>query len=229
MSEISLSQLRCPSNLTKLGELLSQPNYPCVAAVHAFKTGEVRTGEYADFGDGSSGPHLRTDLAGFIREFLRTRSPYLTYCAVYDGPQEFTEAQFENRLWNELSHLTSFELKEVDWGAQPSDPKKKDFTFSLFGEALFVVGLHPNASRKARRFFKPMLVFNLMKQFELLKAKGAYFPMVDAIRKRDRAFAGAANPMAEAHGETWEAIQFSGKENKTDWKCPFRFALNAFL
>lgn len=211
------------TNLTKLGELLTQPNYPCIAAVRAFQKGEVRIGEYSAYGSGASGARLRRDLAYFIREFLKVRSPFLTYCAIYDGESDFTEAAFENGLWNELSNLTSLDLKDTDWGKNPSDPANKDFTFSLFGESLFVVGLHPNASRTARRFFKPMLVFNLFKQFEMLKEKGVYFPMVDAIRKRDRLFDGSVNPMAERYGEKWESIQFSGQINREDWKCPFRF------
>ena len=44
--------------------------------------------------------------------------------------------------------------------------------FSLSGTAFFVVGLHPNASRPARQFSSPVLVFNLHAQFERLRADG---------------------------------------------------------
>ncbi len=43
---------------------------------------------------------------------------------------------------------------------------------ALSARAFFVVGLHPGASRLARRTPMPCLVFNLHEQFEQLKASG---------------------------------------------------------
>ena len=55
-----------------------------------------------------------------------------------------------------------------------SNPAEPDFSLSFGGRAFFVVGLHPNASRPARRFPRPSLVFNLHKQFEWLRNSGVY-------------------------------------------------------
>ena len=82
------------------------------------------------------------------------------------------------------------------------------------------MGLHPRSSRLSRRFPYPAVVFNLYEQFEALGA--AYEPMVELIRRRDRRFQGSVNPTVERWADKWESIQFSGRENPPDWKCPFR-------
>ena len=58
-----------------------------------------------------------------------------------------------------------------------------------------MVGLHPGASRPARRFDRPALVFNLHDQFEQLRANGMYDKMRSTILARDVKLAGDVNPM----------------------------------
>jgi FPC/CPF motif-containing protein YcgG len=102
------------------------------------------------------------------------------------------------------------------------DPEDPHFSLTFGGEAYFVVGLHPNASRPARRFDRPVLVFNLHDQFERLRAEGRYEKMREKIIARDVALAGTPNPMLERHGDASAARQFSGRAVNDDWKCPFR-------
>jgi len=85
----------------------------------------------------------------------------------------------------------------------------------------FVVGLHPRASRPARRFDKPTLVFNLHDQFVRLRESGGYEKMRKTIVERDIALAGSSNPMLSRHGEGSEARQYSGRAVEDDWQCPF--------
>ena len=201
-----------------------QKNYPCVAAVKSVTADEFLVGHYKDFGSGRHWRELRADLENFIIEQEKTNSTYLTFWAVYSGKNQFSEQDFENRLWNELSHLSSVEQRENDWATlNMSDPQNPGFCLSLNGKAFFVVGLHPQSSRLGRRFSSPALVFNVIEQFENLENEGAYDPMKRAIRKRDLQFQGTVNPMVEKHGDKWESIQFSGQQNPDNWKCPFQF------
>ena len=101
------------------------------------------------------------------------------------------------------------------------DPDDPHFSLSFGGEAFFVVGLHPNASRPARRFDRPVLVFNLHDQFERLREEGRYERMREAILERDAALAGSINPMLAKHGEVSEARQYSGRIIPDNWTCPF--------
>jgi FPC/CPF motif-containing protein YcgG len=103
-----------------------------------------------------------------------------------------------------------------------ADPDDSHFSLSFGGEAFFVVGLHPNASRPARRLPHPTLVFNLHDQFERLREEGRYERMRTAILDRDMKLAGSLNPMLARHGDVSEAGQYSGRLTETDWRCPFR-------
>ena len=96
-----------------------------------------------------------------------------------------------------------------------------DFSLSFAGEAFFVVGLHPQASRPARRFRAPVLVFNMHEQFERLRAEGRYERMRSTILVRDERLAGSINPMLQRHGESSEARQYSGRSVDENWRCPF--------
>ena len=86
------------------------------------------------------------------------------------------------------------------------------FSLSFGGEAFFAVGLHPNASREARRFGAPAIVFNLHDQFERLRADGLYDKLRRTILERDEALQGSVNPMLARHGEGSEARQYSGRK-----------------
>ncbi len=103
--------------------------------------------------------------------------------------------------------------------ADPGDPH---FSLSFGGEAFFVVGLHPRASRPARRCERPALVFNLHDQFEQLQRAGHV--RQDARhdhQPRCRARGGCTNPMLARHGTTSEARQYSGRAVGADWSLSF--------
>ena len=143
---------------------------------------------------------------------------------LFDGPRDLSEREFEKAMWQRLQSLADKDA----WRGMPyddavgADPAKLDFSLSFGGEAFFVVGLHPNASRPARRFAQPILVFNLHAQFEWLRAEGRYERMREAILSRDFDLAGSINPMLARHGEASEARQYSGRAVDADWKCPFK-------
>ena len=98
---------------------------------------------------------------------------------------------------------------------------KLGHAMSFGGEGFFVVGLHPRASRPARRFRVPAMVFNLHDQFERLRAEGQYGKLRSAIVARDKALAGSINPMLAEHGSISAARQYSGRLVDDEWACPF--------
>ncbi|MEX2455107.1 MAG: guanitoxin biosynthesis heme-dependent pre-guanitoxin N-hydroxylase GntA, partial [Rhodospirillaceae bacterium] len=88
------------------------------------------------------------------------------------------------------------------------------------GTAFFVVGLFPGASRTARRFDFPTLVFNSHEQFERMREDNGFDRMKEVIRRRDEALDGSINPMLEDYGAGSEARQYSGRRVRDDWECP---------
>lgn len=208
----------------ELSELILQKNYPCVAAVKALKSQEIQIEVYDNFGEVGSRFSLRNDLLRYIDNYKKNPSSFLTFCAVFSDAVDLSEEEFELRLWKELSSLTSEETRSQDQDPEfSSDPKSKNFCFCLGGKAFFVVGLHSQSSRLARRFPWPTLIFNVYEQFKKLSAAGLYENMVKINRQRDMIFQGNINPMAQRHGESWESIQYSGKANPENWQCPFHF------
>lgn len=145
---------------------------------------------------------------------------------IFDGPDTLSEEAFEAALWERAQSLSD---KDV-WRGQgydravSADPESAHFSLSFGGEAFFIVGLHPRASRPARRFARPTMVFNLHDQFETLRAQGRYEGMREKILVRDEALAGSRNPMLARHGDASEARQYSGRAVEDGWKCPFHYS-----
>ena len=145
---------------------------------------------------------------------------FASFIAVFRGPQVCDEKHFERMLWSQLRRL--HEVDDEPWSERVSrDPDDAHFAFSVAGRAYFVVGMHPLASRDARRAATPTLVFNPHEQFETLRATGQFLRMRDLIRDRDQQLQGTVNPMVADHGATSEARQFSGRQVGPGWRAPF--------
>ena len=145
---------------------------------------------------------------------------------VFDSPTDLSEPEFERLLWTRVQSLSDKDVwrgQHYDAKVSP-DPSNPHFSLSFGGEAFFIVGLHPNASRPARRLQRPTMVFKLHEQFERLRAEGKYENMREKILVRDEALAGSRNPMLARHGDASEARQYSGRVVDQDWQCPFSYS-----
>ena len=142
---------------------------------------------------------------------------------IFRNPEAMSEVKFEASLWARLQSLTD---KDAWLGFKhdpnvSSDPAHPDFGLSFAHEGFFAVGLHPNASRPARRFEANTIILNPHAQFRALRANGRYERMRETILARDATVAGGPNPMLARHGTVSEARQYSGREVSDDWKCTF--------
>jgi FPC/CPF motif-containing protein YcgG len=175
---------------------------------------------YDDLADPRLAPAILQDL----REFASSTDHdggFASFVAIFRRPVIDDELHFEQLLWAQLRQL--HEVDEQPWNeAVSADPADEHFAFSAAGTAYFIVGLHPQASRDARRAPMPALVFNLHEQFELLRASGVYPRMRDKIRQRDEQLQGTPNPMVADHGTSSEARQYSGRRVGPQWRAPFR-------
>ncbi len=163
------------------------------------------------------------NLLDLARSYSREPTLFHSLAVLFEHDSELDEEAFEQCMWERLESLTH----KDDYHGQYADPRVSadpadpHFSLSFGGEAFFVVGLHPRASRPARRFERPALIFNLHDQFERLRASGLYDKMRSTILERDVALAGDSNPMLARHGSVSEARQYSGRAVGTDWVCPF--------
>ena len=194
---------------------------PSVGAKSALNKGRMRFAQFGALGEAAHAPAICARLNAFSREFPEPGNTPTSFVAMFTAaPRD--EAGFERLLWRQLQLVHDVDRAGASWDASVGcDPSQDDFSMSIGGRAYFVVGLHPGASRFARRAPFPCLVFNFHDQFEALKASGKYQTMQTAIRARDIALQGSVNPVLARFGEASEARQYSGRQVPEDWKCPF--------
>lgn len=203
--------------------MIADAQFPCVGAKSAAARGALEIIHARDITSAWNDLQITHSLVEWSWRYKDDREGLRSLAIMFDGPNNLSEKAFEDAMWQRLQ---SFSDKDVWLGQVPDrrvsgDPDDPHFSLTFGGQAYFVVGLHPQASRPARRFSRPVLVFNLHDQFERLREEGLYERMREKIIQRDVALAGTANPMLERHGEASAARQFSGRVVGDDWKCPF--------
>ncbi len=203
-------------------DFIADKAFPCVGAKSALNKGRLQLEEFGALGDPSTTPALHAALQAYSAAYPDPGTVPATFIAVF-APQVLDEHAFEQRLWQQLEALHAHDRAHgIGWAQDVADdPERNDFSFSVGGRAFFVGGMHPGASRLARRAPLPCLVFNFHEQFAQLTASGKYASMQDAIRTRDIALQGAINPVLARFGEASEARQYSGRAVEADWQCPF--------
>jgi uncharacterized protein len=205
-----------------LRDFVLREDYPCLGARSAFRRGTYRFGAYERLDDPAVTRGLMRDLHAFAVERRGIAPDFTTFAAVFREPVPDGERGFEQALWSQLGRLHALDRTLYEWDPSvSSDPADPNFSFSLAGTAFFVVGLHPNATRHARRFAWPALVFNAHEQFEKLRANGYFKRLQHRIRERDVRLQGSINANLADYGRHSEAAQYSGREVGGDWKCPF--------
>ncbi len=211
-----------PDTANALEDFLSEPRFPCVGAKAAISQGNLDIFVAGDLRDSAADESIIQALETFADNVDRDKV-FVSFCATFPDTPPLSEAQFESALWQRLQALHEIDRQHSDWDPRvSSDPRSPNFGMSLGGHGFYVVGLHPNASRPARRFQQAALAFNLHSQFEQLKTEGRYEKLRGAISGRDAALSGSVNPMLAAHGVTSEASQYSGRTVDDDWTCPFK-------
>ncbi len=204
-----------------LADFVDAPDYPCLGAKAAFARQSVQLIEAGNMEDAQHDEAIVAALQRFAVE-APADAVFVSAVVLFAPARALTEAAFERALWQRLQALHALDRQQFGWDTQvSSDPASPHFSMSLGGKAFYVVGLHPGASRPARRYRQPALVFNLHSQFEQLRANGRYQKLREAIIERDLAYAGSVNPMLAVHGNGPEALQYSGRQVETDWVCPF--------
>jgi FPC/CPF motif-containing protein YcgG len=214
-----------PSSLEQdLFERISAPDFPCVGAKSALARGLLKVVPCHSLTSGWDDVEIHQTLLKWVADYRAAPQGLRSLAFVFDGPRHLGEAAFEEAMWQRIQSFADKDHwlgQRYDRRVSP-DPDDPHFSLSFGGEAFFVVGLHPRASRPARRFPSPTLVFNLHDQFERLRQEGKYERMRERILERDAAIAGDVNPMLARHGEASEARQYSGRIIPGDWRCPFR-------
>lgn len=196
--------------------------YPCLGAQAALHRNTYRFGAYERLDDADVTHGLMRDLYAFVTERRGIGDSFTTFAAVFREPVSGGERGFERALWSQLDRLHRLDRAFYVWDPSVSDDAADpNFSFSLAGTACFIVGMHPSATRAARRSGWPTMVFNAHTQFQQLKDDGRFTGLQARIRERDVVLQGSINPNLADFGHHSEARQYAGREVENDWACPF--------
>jgi hypothetical protein len=202
---------------------INERSFPCVGAKAALQRDGMRFVVARDFRSAWDDLRILPALLDLAKSYRAEPELFQSLVVLFEAGAPADEHDFEQGLWTRLQSLSD----KDEWLGQRADPRVSHdpedphFAMSFGGEAFFVVGLHPQASRPARRFDTPAMVFNLHDQFTTLRAEGRYEKLSAAILGRDFAVAGSSNPMLAEHGSVSAARQYSGRAVEQDWRCPY--------
>jgi FPC/CPF motif-containing protein YcgG len=213
----------------RLAEMVLHTNYPCLGARSSFHRKLYRFGVYPTIGSAASVRAVCHDVYEFAHELQEPNVEFATFVATFLEPRITSESHFEKLLWAQLQQMHEVDAAFFSWNEDfSSDPENAWFSFSLGGHAYYIVGLHPCASREARRFSFPAIVFNLHTQFVRLREQGQLDLLKRAIRARDFALQGSLNPTLMSQASGSEARQYSGRDVGPHWRCPLEVAAETF-
>ena len=222
--EFGLQEISSAELDSELRAFIGSAQFPCVGAKSACATGGLRVIAARDISSGWNDLEIYRELAAWVELHAAQRMGLCSLAVIFREARHLSELQFEQAMWERLQSLADKDAShggEYDYSVSPR-PDDADFAVSFAGKAFFIVGLHPGATRPARRFAYPTMIFNLHAQFVRLRELQLYEPMRAQIIKRDIALAGSANPMLAGHGERSAARQYSGRAVSETWVCPFR-------
>ncbi|WP_379921793.1 guanitoxin biosynthesis heme-dependent pre-guanitoxin N-hydroxylase GntA [Erythrobacter sp. R86502] len=197
--------------------------FPCVGAKSAMNSGMLEIVTAWSLTSAWDDVAIHQALLNWSKRYENDNEGLRSLAVVFSEPGDLDEAGFEKAIWERIQSLTD----KDDWRGQSyqegvsSDPDDPHFSLSFGGKAYFVVGMHPHASRAARRTKYPAMIFNLHDQFVRLREEQRYEKLRSAILTRDEKLDGSINPMLARHGDVSEARQYSGRAVANDWECPF--------
>lgn len=197
-------------------------SFPCVGAKSALHLGAIEMVEARSLGNSDCDGAILTALHAFPRSAIHGYK-FASLAVLFPATPALTEEEFEAALWDRLIALQRRDAEHFAWDDQVSDdPSSPRFGMSFGGHGYYVVGMHPSASRLARRAPFATLVFNSHAQFRALRHAGLFEAIQHTVRARDTKLQGDTNPMLADHGEKSEAAQYSGRSVPADWLCPFK-------
>ncbi len=208
-------------SIRALKAFLRRNSYPCLGAKSALTRRTLKFFCADDIRYATHDLQIAERVQLFASE-AQDDDVFLSMAILFPSSPLLSEVEFEQALWERLGAMHLIDRVDYGWDSNISeDPTSRNFSMSIGGKGFFVIGLHPGASRLARRFQCPVMVFNLHRQFENLRADGRYEKLRRSIISRDISFSGSSNPMLASFGQRSEARQYSGRVVEENWVCPF--------
>jgi FPC/CPF motif-containing protein YcgG len=204
-----------------LSKFILNQRFPCLMAKKVIRDGNLTLIEINDLSHPESIEYTLNQIYQVVDRYRKDPLSLRSFVLTCKKSQYQNFNHFEQSFWQFLEALHSLDKQIYQHDKRvSSNPESQHFSYSLKEEAFFILALHPESPRFSRRFSTPSLVFNIHQQFELLRAKGAFTKIRNAIRKRDKSLQGSINPMLKDFGERSEVFQYLGKTYQESDPCP---------
>jgi uncharacterized protein len=203
---------------------INSNRFSCLGAKAAVRRKTMCTIRLGTITNADTTAGLHEAIERFVAGQLTPDENFATLIAIFEGPANLPERDFDGLLWQQLSDLHLIDVaKGFAWARDvSSDPESPRFSYSVAGHPFFIVGMHEKAARISRRSPQPAMAFNSHYQFQRLRESGAYAGLKRRIRQREELLQQSVNPNLAEFGEVSEARQYSGLYTGNDWRCPFR-------
>lgn len=216
-SSFNVSEIEC-----LFVDTILSPMFSCVGAKASINRQGYEFHVYDQLGDHDLTRDLYIKLKQFVAIRHQLDKQFASFIVCFLHPKTLDELQFERLFWKQLKALNDIDEKAWD-PCVSHHVEQSNFSFSIAGEAFFVLGMHPNSQRHCRRFKYPAMVFNSHHQFNRLRDKGNFDKMQAQIRHREIKNHGSINPNLSDFGYGSEAKQYTGRAISKDWQCPVNF------
>lgn len=146
----------------------------------------LNVGLYHGFGTWFDWHSLRQDLMFLLQQQYSRRGGLFRFLAVFPEDLCASEADFNVRLWRQMSFFGAGELLEVE--DTPSDDVQtqgRSFCVQMCGGLFSVTGLHPLSRDPARVFPYPALLFQVVEKVENIVQSIPYQHLVERKRPTD--------------------------------------------
>ncbi len=147
------------SNKDQFKKFIIEDDHPCIMSQTIFSSENYELNTYTGLGSATAASRILEDLKVYLETYDFSTNEFFSFIAVFDDASDYSEKDFESLLWEQLQQIHN--LDDENWDKTvSSDPKKKSFSFSVLGTAFYIVGMHPNSSRNARKSPGPMFETN---------------------------------------------------------------------
>lgn len=209
--------------MQNLEEKIGEAPFPCIMAKAVMNQGIYLAKELESGDEFALANSMFTHLEDLVDSYRENPEKLHSCILSFSNPKFANFETFEKTFWRLLQGIRCIDGKKHAYDPRvSSNPEDGNFSFSVKEEAFFILMLHPESPRKARRFKCPAIVFNPHQQFEDLRARGTFEKTRSMIRARDERYQGSVNPMLMDFGsEVSEVFQYTGKNYSSEAKCPF--------
>src|SRR5688500_9758515 len=140
---------------------INDETYPCVAARAALTRDHIPCLVADHMACPKDDLRILHFVYDFVKEYRSANAALYSAAVIFRLPEVTSEEIFDNLLWQRLQSLSHMDARHHDYDKRVnSSPSNADFSFSLGGEAFFIIGLNPSSERRSRKFKYPAMVFN---------------------------------------------------------------------